>query len=85
MEYNIIFQRIFNDIPFIGYYRLEDIPYSGVLCNIISYYFLRSAYSPRRTIALLSSCRAPLTSTFTTRRALCVFLAFGFVCCYFQV
>jgi len=48
MEYNIIFQRIFNDIPFIGYYRLEDIPYSGVICNIISYFFLRSAYSPRR-------------------------------------
>jgi len=46
MEYNIIFQRIFNDIPFIGYYRLEDIPYSGVICNIISYFFLRSAYSP---------------------------------------
>jgi len=48
MEYNIIFQRIFNDIPFIGYYRLEDIPYSGVICNIISYFFLRSAYSPRK-------------------------------------
>jgi len=48
MEYNIIFQRIFNDIPFIGYYRLEDIPYSGVICNIISYFFLRSAYSPCR-------------------------------------
>ena len=50
MEYNIIFQRIFNDIPFIGYYRLEDIPYSGVICNIISYVFNRSAYSPRRVI-----------------------------------
>jgi len=49
MEYNIIFQRIFHDIPFIGYYRLEDIPYSSVICNIISYFFLRSAYSPRRT------------------------------------
>jgi len=50
MEYNIMFRRIFNDIPFIGYYRLEDIPYSGVICNIISYFFLRSAYSPRRTV-----------------------------------
>jgi len=50
MEYNIIFQRIFNDIPFIEYYRLEDIPYSGVMCNIISYCFVRSAYSPRRVI-----------------------------------
>jgi len=49
MEYNIIFQRIFNDIPFIGYYSLEDIPYSGVICNIISYFCLRSAYSPRRS------------------------------------
>jgi len=48
MGYNIIFQRIFNDVPFIGYYRLEDIPYSGVICNIISYFFFRSAYSPRR-------------------------------------
>ena len=47
MEYNIIFQRVFNDIPFIGYYRLEDVPYSGVICNIM-YFFLRSAYSPRR-------------------------------------
>ena len=35
MEYNIIFQRIFNDIPFLGYYRLEDIPYSDVICNTI--------------------------------------------------
>jgi len=50
MEYNLMFQRIFNDIPFIGYYRLEDIPYSGVICNIISYFFLRSAYSPRRVV-----------------------------------
>jgi len=33
-------------------YRLEDIPYSGVICNIISYFFLRSAYSPLRTITL---------------------------------
>jgi len=33
MEYNIIFQRIFNDIPFIEYYRLEDIPYLGVICR----------------------------------------------------
>jgi len=52
MEYNIIFQRIFNDIPFIGYYRLKDIPYSGV-CNIISYFFLRSAYSPCRLVTWL--------------------------------
>jgi len=36
MEHNIIFQRIFNDIPFIGYYRLEDIPYTGVICKMIS-------------------------------------------------
>jgi len=43
MEPNIIFQRIFNDIPFIGYYRLEDIPYSGVICNIRSYFF----FAPR--------------------------------------
>jgi len=51
MEYNIIFQRIFNDIPFTGHYRLEDIPYSGVICNIISYFFLlRSAYSRCRVI-----------------------------------
>jgi len=26
-KYNLIFPRIFNDIPFIGYYRLEDIPF----------------------------------------------------------
>jgi len=52
MEYNIIFQRVFNDILFIGYYRLEDIPYSGVICTIISYFFLRSAYSPRRVTCL---------------------------------
>jgi len=39
MECNIMFQRTFNDIPFIGYYRLEDIPYSDVICNIISYFF----------------------------------------------
>jgi len=50
MEYNIIFERIFNDIPVIGDYRLEDIPYSGAICNIISYCFLRSAYSPCRVI-----------------------------------
>jgi len=31
MEYNLIFQRIFNDILCIGYYKLEDIPYSGVI------------------------------------------------------
>jgi len=31
-------------------YRLEDIPYSGVICNIISNFFLRSAYSPCRAI-----------------------------------
>ena len=43
IEYNIIFQRIFSDIPFIGYYRLEDIPYSGVICNTISYFF----FAPR--------------------------------------
>jgi len=50
MEYNIIFQRIFNDIPFIIYYRLEENPYSGVICNIISYFFLRSAYSSYRPV-----------------------------------
>jgi len=48
MDYNIIFQKIFNDIPFIGYNRLEDIPYAGVICNIRSYFCLRSAYSPCR-------------------------------------
>jgi len=48
MDYNLIFQRIFNDIPFIGYYKLEDIPYSGVICNIRLYFIRRSAYSPRR-------------------------------------
>jgi len=57
MESNIIFQRIFNDIPFIGYYRLEDIPYSGVICNIISYFFLRSAYSPCRATFRVASTR----------------------------
>jgi len=40
MEYNIIFQRIFNDIPFIRYYRLEDIPYSGVICNPVFFSLL---------------------------------------------
>jgi len=45
MESKIIFPRIFNDIPFIGsrifnLYRLNQ--------NIISYFFLHSAYSPRR-------------------------------------
>jgi len=52
MEYNIIFQRTFDDIPFIGYYRLEDIPYAGVICTIISYFFLGSAYSPCRALLL---------------------------------
>jgi len=58
MEYNIIFQRIFNDISFIGYYRLEDIPYSGVICNIMSYFFLRSAYSLRRDGGLFGELAA---------------------------
>jgi len=44
MEYNIIFPRVFNDIPlntiFDSILRLNR--------NIISYFFLRSAYSPRR-------------------------------------
>jgi len=45
-EYKIIFmQRIFNDIPFIGHYRLEDIPYSGVMCNIISYLLQSGVWS----------------------------------------
>jgi len=62
MEYNIIFQRIFNDVPFIGYYRLENIPYSGVICNIISYFFLRSAYSPPSVATSCCSTRqAPVT------------------------
>jgi len=44
MEYNIIFPRIFNDIPF------NTILYSILRLNrdVISYFFLRSAYSPRR-------------------------------------
>jgi len=44
MEYNIIFPRIFNDILF------NTILYSILRLNqnIISYFFLRSAYSPRR-------------------------------------
>jgi len=44
MEYNIIFPRIFNDIPF------NTILYSILRLhrNIISYVFLRSGYSPRK-------------------------------------
>jgi len=44
MEYNIIFPRIFNDIPF------DTILYSILRLNrnIISYFFHRSACSPRR-------------------------------------
>jgi len=60
MEYNIIFQMVLDDIPLIGYYRLEDIPYSSVICNIISYFFLRSAYSPCRVAR--RRCVAPPTS-----------------------
>jgi len=54
MEYNIIFPRIFNDIPF------NTILYSILRLNrnIISYFFLRSAYSPRRFGSLRG---APLT------------------------
>jgi len=62
MEYTIIFQRIFNDIPFIGYYRLEDIPYSGVICNIRSYFFLRSAYFPRTTRSTVTETKEITTS-----------------------
>jgi len=62
MEYNIIFQRIFNDIPFIEYYRLEDIPYSGVICNKISYFFLRSAYSPFRLASLSQIAKHRISS-----------------------
>jgi len=48
MESNIIFPRIFNDIPF------NTILYSILRLNrnIISYFFLRSAYSPRRAVPL---------------------------------
>jgi len=44
MEYNIRFSRIFNDSPF------NTILYSILRLNpnIISFFFLRSAYSPRR-------------------------------------
>jgi len=66
MEYNIIFQRICNDIPFIRFYRLEDIPYSGVICNIMSYFFLRSADSPRRS-GLLVRDEVGVTRTGTMR------------------
>jgi len=44
-------------------YRLEDIPYSGVICNIISYFFLRSAYSPCRS-AWLGLRVQPATSIY---------------------
>jgi len=45
---NGIYYHISEDIQRYSIYRLEDIPYAGVICNIISNCFLRSAYSPRR-------------------------------------
>jgi len=63
MEYNITFPRIFNDIPF------NTILYSILRLNrnIISYFFLRSLYSPRRVTTSIhledvlteTDCRLP--------------------------
>jgi len=55
MEYNVIFPRIFNDIPF------NTILYSILRLNrnIISYFFLRSAYSPRRVAMHYAGAAAP--------------------------